>query len=77
MEEEGDSEPTTSNNAFSAIPTNKSWRPRCDHRLLVDGPHVAIVTGPEGEEIHCGKFGRVKVRFPWDRYSENNEHSNT
>ncbi|NWN92626.1 type VI secretion system tip protein VgrG [Marinobacter adhaerens] len=75
MEEEGGSEPTSYHNTFSAIPADKTWRPLCGHRPLMDGPQIAIVTGPEGEEIHCDEFGRVKVRFPWDRYSENNEHS--
>ncbi|MDX1800959.1 MAG: type VI secretion system tip protein TssI/VgrG, partial [Marinobacter sp.] len=43
--------------------------------LRMDGPQIAIVTGPDGEEIHCDHYGRVKVRFPWDRYSANDEHS--
>ena len=75
MEEEGGSGPTTYHNTFSAIPADKTWRPRSDHRPLMEGPQIAIVTGPEGEEIHCDEFGRVKVRFPWDRYSKNDEHS--
>ena len=75
MEEEGGSGPTTYHNTFSAIPADKTWRPLGDHRPLMDGPQIAIVTGPEGEEIHCDEFGRVKVRFPWDRYSKNDEHS--
>ncbi|KAA1169907.1 type VI secretion system tip protein VgrG, partial [Marinobacter salinexigens] len=75
LEEEGGSEPTTYHNEFSAIPANKTWRPICEHRPLMDGPQMAIVTGPDGEEIHCDQYGRVKVRFPWDRYSRNDEHS--
>ncbi len=83
MEEEGGSEPTTYQNTFSAVPADKTWRPLRDHRPRMDGPQMAIVTGPEGEEVHCDEFGRVKVRFPWDRRqqqskvesTENNEHS--
>ncbi len=26
-----------------------------------------MVTGPAGEEIHCDKYGRVKIQFHWDR----------
>ncbi|PYF77790.1 Rhs element Vgr protein, partial [Marinomonas alcarazii] len=28
-----------------------------------------------GEEIFCDEHGRVKLHFPWDRYSEANDHS--
>ncbi|GBO85077.1 type VI secretion system Vgr family protein [Marinobacter salsuginis] len=75
LEEEGGSEPTTYHNQFNAIPADLTWIPQRAHRPLMDGPQIAIVTGPEGEEIHCDEYGRVKVRFPWDRYSKNDEHS--
>ena len=75
LEEEGGSEPTTYHNQFNAIPADLTWCPQTPHRPLMDGPQIAIVTGPEGEEIHCDEHGRVKVRFPWDRYSKNDQHS--
>jgi len=75
LEEEGGSEPTRYGNHFNAIPADRTWRPLCEHKPLMDGPQMAMVTGPEGEEIHCDQYGRVKVRFPWDRYATNNEHS--
>ncbi len=83
LEEEGGSDPTSYHNTFEAIRADKAWRPQVSHRPLMDGPQIAIVTGPAGEEIHCDEHGRVKVRFPWDRRlrpgevenSENDEHS--
>ncbi|WP_372985963.1 type VI secretion system Vgr family protein, partial [Marinobacter sp.] len=75
LEEEGGQEPTTYHNFFNAVPADRTWRQRTDHKPIMDGPQIAIVTGPEGEEIHCDEYGRVKVRFPWDRYSNNDEHS--
>ena len=33
------------------------------------GSQTAIVVGPDGEEIFTDKYGRVKVRFHWDRSS--------
>jgi type VI secretion system secreted protein VgrG len=33
----------------------------------VDGVQTAIVVGPKGEEIYTDEFGRVRVRFIWDR----------
>ena len=75
LEEDGNNGATTYHNAFNAIPADRTWRPRVEHRPMMDGPQIALVTGPKGEEIHCDEHGRVKVRFPWDRYSNNDEHS--
>lgn len=36
---------------------------------------MATVVGPPGEEIFCDQWGRVKVSFPWDRESKDNEFS--
>ncbi|MFP7675845.1 type VI secretion system tip protein TssI/VgrG, partial [Marivita sp. S0852] len=36
-------------------------------RPRIDGTQVAIVAGPEGEEIHPDEYGRIKLWFPWDR----------
>ena len=35
-------------------------------RARVQGIQTAFVVGPEGEEIHCDEYGRIKVRFHWD-----------
>ncbi|MBV4460113.1 type VI secretion system tip protein VgrG [Pseudomonas sp. COR58] len=51
------------------------WRPEPMPKPRIDGPQVANVVGPEGEEIHCDEWGRVKVQFPWDREGENDEFS--
>ena len=29
-----------------------------------------MVVGPPGEEIHTDEYGRVKVKFFWDRYGQ-------
>ena len=52
-----------------------SWRPQPASRPVMDGPQIAHVVGPEGEEIYCDEFGRVKVQFPWDLKGQHNEHS--
>ena len=57
------------------IPGRTEWRPTPLPKPRVDGPHMATVVGPKGEEIYCDEGGRVKVSFPWDRESLNNEFS--
>ncbi|MFF7066162.1 type VI secretion system tip protein TssI/VgrG [Pseudomonas sp. NPDC008258] len=57
------------------IPGRTEWRPAPLDKPRVDGPHMATVVGPPGEEIYCDKWGRVKVSFPWDRESQDNEFS--
>ncbi|MFJ4345553.1 type VI secretion system Vgr family protein [Pseudomonas sp. NPDC089401] len=57
------------------VPGMAEWRPAPLPRPRVDGPHMATVVGPPGEEIFCDQWGRVKVSFPWDRESNSNEFS--
>ncbi|QNI04711.1 type VI secretion system tip protein VgrG [Halomonas sp. SH5A2] len=64
---------TRYHNQVTLIPGDAPWRATPNPKPRVDGPQVAFVVGPEGEEIHCDKHGRVKVQFPWDRYAEPNE----
>jgi type VI secretion system secreted protein VgrG len=53
---------------IEAIPATTTWRAPLLHRKpIARGPQNAIVTGPGGEVIHVDKYGRVKVRFYWDR----------
>ncbi|MDR3073124.1 MAG: type VI secretion system tip protein VgrG [Deltaproteobacteria bacterium] len=52
----------------AAIPASRRFVPECRHlKQKVPGRQTALVSGPEGEEIHVDRHGRVKVRFHWDR----------
>jgi type VI secretion system secreted protein VgrG len=39
------------------------------------GAETATVVGPPGEEIHTDHFGRIKVKFHWDREGRSDEHA--
>jgi type VI secretion system secreted protein VgrG len=53
---------------FDAIPKSVQYRaPKLTPWPSVSGLHTAIVVGPSGEEIHTDKYGRIKVKFHWDR----------
>ena len=56
---------------FECIPAEVSFRPpRVTPWPVMRGSQTARVVGPEGEEIHTDKYGRVKVHFNWDREGE-------
>ena len=75
LEEEAGEEGNRYENECRLIPHGKQWRPTPHPKPRVDGPQMAHVVGPTGEEIYCDEWGRVKVQFPWDREGGNNEHS--
>jgi len=49
-------------------PLNTAWPE-------IAGMHTATVVGPRGEEIYTDKYGRIKVKFHWDRDRKKNETS--
>ena len=59
----------------SAIRWTSDWKAPLRAKPCIDGPQIATVVGPPGEEIYCDEWGRVKVQYPWDRSDENNDHS--
>lgn len=63
-------------NSFHAIPSTVVFRParvRLKPRLM--GIQSAVVTGPDGDEIHTDKYGRIKIQFHWDRKGKKNDKS--
>ncbi len=65
---------TQFSNSFIAIPGEVMFRPpHTTAKPRMAGPHTATVVGPNGlerpggAEIHTDQWGRVKVKFPWDR----------
>lgn len=61
-------------NRFTATPWDVHYRPPLEHpKAKVLGTQSAVVTGPEGEEIYCDQYGRVKVQFFWDREGQHND----
>ncbi|MEH0833596.1 type VI secretion system tip protein TssI/VgrG, partial [Pectobacterium cacticida] len=75
LEEESGGEPTTYSNSFEVISAKRTWRADLPYKPMVDGPQIATVVGPAGEEIYCDEHGRVKLQFPWDRYGASNDQS--
>ncbi|MCV4341780.1 type VI secretion system Vgr family protein [Pseudomonas capsici] len=61
-------------NRFTATPWDVPYRPPLNHpKPQVLGTQRAVVTGPEGEEIFCDQYGRVKVQFFWDREGQHDD----
>ncbi|CNI35882.1 putative Rhs accessory genetic element [Yersinia pseudotuberculosis] len=75
LEEESGEQGTTLAGQFAFIPRNQTWRPLSLPKPCIDGPQIAIVTGPPGEEIYCDEYGRVRVRFLWDLSGKKDDSS--
>ncbi|GGH20195.1 type IV secretion protein Rhs [Alsobacter metallidurans] len=56
--------------------TERVWMPEPRHeRPEMAGVYSAKVTGPSGEKIHVDEFGRIKVKFRWDRLGKDDDSS--
>jgi type VI secretion system secreted protein VgrG len=54
-------------NQFVCVPSDAVVRPPAQTPKPREyGPQTAIVTGPEGEEIHTDEYGRIQVQFHWE-----------
>ena len=63
-------------NEFEVFPSSVPFRPPLvTPRPVVAGNHTATVTGSSGEEIWTDAYGRIKVKFHWDRSSTANENT--
>ena len=61
---------------FTAHPITEPLRPELSrHKPHTRGPQVALVVGPEGENLWTDELGRIKIQFPWDRLGQKNQHS--
>jgi type VI secretion system secreted protein VgrG len=65
-------------NEFIAIPKDAPFAaPRRATKPKIRGIQSAVVTGPsnEAQAIHVDKYGRIKVRFLWDRSAKQDDKS--
>ncbi|XTZ40172.1 type VI secretion system Vgr family protein [Salmonella enterica] len=61
---------------FTVIPSSVVFRPAISTPWpKTYGPQTARVVGPEGESIWTDKYGRVKVKFHWDRLAKGDDTS--
>ncbi|EJF5752638.1 type VI secretion system tip protein VgrG [Shigella sonnei] len=53
---------------------NINWCPAStEPKSRIPGVLVAQVVGPEGEDVYTDKYGRIKLKFPWE---DTNTHDN-
>ncbi|WP_193142059.1 type VI secretion system Vgr family protein, partial [Enterobacter hormaechei] len=61
---------------LTVIPASVSYRPAQSTAWpRTYGPQTAKVVGPQGESIWTDKYGRVKVKFHWDRLAKGDDTS--
>jgi type VI secretion system secreted protein VgrG len=62
-------------NTFRCLPDGLTFRPPRTTPTPDIGLQTATVVGIPGEEITTDKFGRIKVRFHWDRFAPGDHRS--
>lgn len=71
-----DASETSYTNSFTCIPHDVPFRPlQRTPKPLISGAQTATVVGASGEEIDVDEFGRVVVKFHWDRADARDETS--
>lgn len=61
---------------FTVIPSSVTYRPmQTTPWPRTYGPQTAKVVGPQGESIWTDKYGRIKVKFHWDRLAKGDDTS--
>ena len=61
---------------MKAVPGSRPYRLQAvTPRPLIRGPQTARVAGESGQEITTDQYGRIKVKFPWDRRTAEDETS--
>jgi len=61
---------------LTVIPSSTQFRSAQRTALpRTHGPQTAKVVGPQGESIWTDKYGRVKVKFHWDRHAKGDDTS--
>ncbi|MEM5343156.1 type VI secretion system Vgr family protein [Paraburkholderia azotifigens] len=63
--------------SFTVQPATTVFRPQRNlyPKPHTSGPQTAIVTGAPGSEIWTDQYGRVKLKFHWDRSDVNDDNS--
>jgi type VI secretion system secreted protein VgrG len=77
-EETSDEDNDICRNRFRAVPEGLAYVPqRLARRPRIRGVQTAVVTGPssDAEAIHVDEYGRIKVRFFWDRINQQDDTS--
>ena len=78
LESQGRRDGDACENEFAAIPKDAPFAaPHRAKRPKIRGVQTAVVTGPSNEPqaIHVDKYGRIKVRFLWDRSGKQDDKS--
>ncbi|EJS93147.1 Rhs element Vgr protein subfamily, putative [Pectobacterium wasabiae CFBP 3304] len=64
------------NIAFTVLPASVTFRAELTTAWpKTHGPQTAKVVGPQGESIWTDRYGRVKVKFHWDRLAKGDDTS--